>query len=180
MSKRTIEIPLTRGMVAIIDESDFRSVAQRKWRAQESSDRYMGKVTKRRYYAATTIKKKTILLHRFLLESDAAAVDHINGNTLDNRRANIRNSTVSHNISNQPAKSRSGFKGVYLVRSRWKSYIHFQNRRINVGSFSTAQEAVVAYDAALIRLRGDFACTNSSQPPAQQGSGQMPAGGLFV
>jgi hypothetical protein len=57
----------------------------------------------------------------------------------------------------------SGFKGVSFYRQtgRWQAYIRHGGRRLHLGMFATAEDAAAAYDAAAIRLKGEFARTNA-------------------
>jgi hypothetical protein len=87
-------------------------------------------------------------------------IDHINGNTTDNRIVNLREATHSQNLSNVPAwgTNTSGFKGVSWCRKRgrWKAQIRFQNKRKTIGLFETKQEAFASYCAAGRSLHGPF------------------------
>lgn len=63
-------------------------------------------------YARATINKKRYYIHRFLIPN-AKIVDHINGNTLDNRRENLREASFQQNIANSFKKpGLSIYKGV--------------------------------------------------------------------
>lgn len=92
-------------------------------------------------------------------------VDHRNGNRLDNRIANLRDATRSQNCANMGLASHntSGFNGVSFYRQtgRWQAYIRHGGRRLHLGMFATAEDAAAAYDAAAIRLKGEFARTNA-------------------
>lgn len=81
------EIQLSRGMVALVDEADFAAVNTSRWSFQPN--RRIG-------YAIRGVrdsdgKYRSQLMHRFIMDAPAGEfVDHINGNGLDNRRANLR------------------------------------------------------------------------------------------
>lgn len=101
----TIEIPLTKGYVCLVDECDKAIATGLKWSAQETS---WGT------YAKGWLAGKNVYLHRLILQvtDRNLFVDHISGNTLDNRRCNLRvvdKRTSSYNRG--PAKGRR-FKGV--------------------------------------------------------------------
>ena len=94
----------------------------------------------------------------------APQVDHVNGDGLDNRRANLRPASTAQNARNRsrPSTNRSGFKGVSWVRDRghWRAGIKVDGRSLNLGSFADPVEAAKAYDEAARRLHGKFARPN--------------------
>lgn len=95
-------------------------------------------------------------------------VDHVNGDTLDNRRDNLRLATNSENQFNRdlPAHNSTGYKGVYRntagSRKPWQAAITVNRRKIYLGSYTTPQDAARAYDAAARQLAGQFARGNFS------------------
>lgn len=119
-------------------------------------------------YIARYERRSTILLHRVIgsrivdrpLRRDEQ-IDHINGNTMDNRRSNLRIATHAENVRNRLAQrnNKSGYKGVYFhARSqRWRATIQHEGKRHYLGSFDTAELASAAYTAAADRLYGAFA-----------------------
>jgi hypothetical protein len=89
-------------------------------------------------------------------------IDHKNRNPADNRIANLRQCSHAQNARNVVRRrNRSGFKGIYRPRSRWRAEITVNGTRIHLGVYSTPQEAADAYDAAARLHHGEFARTNA-------------------
>lgn len=149
----TKELPLSQGKTAIVDDGDFELVNQAKWYA---------KLEHRVYYA---MNRRLGFLHRFILNAPSdKQVDHINGDGLDNRRANLRLASGSQNQHNSKIRSdnSSGYKGVYWDKGlkQWRAQIKSNNQFTTLGHFSDAKDAARAYDAAAIKYHGEFARLN--------------------
>lgn len=86
-------------------------------------------------------------------------VDHINCNRADNRPCNLRDATVSENARNGRVHcdNISGIKGVTRHRKRYIAQIYVDGHQIRLGSFSTAEEAGMAYADAAQKYFGEFA-----------------------
>lgn len=161
----TVTIPLTQGKVAVIDDADAAQVATHHWWAVRHGSRY---------YAATKVRlpsgqRRVLQMQRFLLLPRVGIeVDHINGDSLDNRRANLRLATRAQNKINAgpPANNRSGFKGVSQRRPylRWRAEIRYERRLIFLGYFASPEAAARAYDAKARELHGPFARLNFPEP----------------
>jgi len=150
------QIPLTQGKFALVDDEDFEFINRRKWHILK------GKNT---CYAITTkgIFPKAILMHRLILEaSPEMQVDHIDGNGLNNTRANLRLCESRENQRNHRLYSTSttGFKGVSAFRKKFKANIGFDNKQIFIGLFETPEEAARAYDKLALEYFGEFASLN--------------------
>lgn len=157
----TVEIPLSRGFVAIVDATDAESVQQHKWSAQPTSATVYAQRSIRRPDGGWTTQR----LHQFL--TGFAVTDHRNGNGLDNRRANLREATQGQNVFNQRRRrGASGFKGVtYWKRdSMWKAQISCAGTNRHLGYYATALDAAIAYDTAARELHGEFATLNFPKP----------------
>lgn len=157
-----IEIPLTQGKVALIDDEDFELVSQYTWCAKK------GRIS---YYAYTNIRinKKNISLpmHRLILGlkyGDPQQVDHHNHDTLNNRKYNIRICNHSQNQANRIAQKTgtSKFKGVYWYKrtKKWMARIWVSGIHIFLGYHITENDAALAYDKAAKKYFGEFAHLN--------------------
>jgi hypothetical protein len=89
-------------------------------------------------------------------------IDHINGDKTNNQICNLREATTIENCRNTGAKSTntSGFKGVFYIKQRakrpWQASVCIKGKMIYLGSFSTAEEASLAYEAAAKERFGVF------------------------
>nr|WP_314586609.1 HNH endonuclease [uncultured Pseudomonas sp.] len=103
-------------------------------------------------------------LHRRIMQCpEGMVVDHINGDGLDNRRANLRICLQRQNLMNRRihCNNRSGFKGVYHDPSctlrPWRAEIRANGKKVRLGFFADPEDAHKAYLNAAARLHGDFA-----------------------
>lgn len=143
------------GATFIVDATDAELVGEFKWNARRSANG--------RLY----VQGRQGQLSRWLLNAPPGMhVDHRNGNTLDNRRCNLRICTPSQNQWNRkrsPGATR--LKGVARIGdpravSKWRATIQKHGVRHTIGMFRTSLEAALAYDAAAVRLFGDYASPN--------------------
>lgn len=159
------EIPLrNRRLVTLVDDDIYELFGHLTWGAY-------GGPRDRTLYARHKMlwcgRYLTFSLHREILgAAPGVEVDHINGDGLDNRRANLRLSSRQGNNCNKPAykNNKSGYKGVSLCRrdGGWRAQIQVDGRVRNLGTFKTPEDAHVAYCAASIRLHGDFSRVDDS------------------
>ena len=106
---------------------------------------------------------ENVLLHRFLMNASIGnEVDHINGDTSDNRRINLRLCTHGENCKNIQVSGR-GFKGCYWhgQRKKWAAQIVSNGKHYFLGLFDKKEDAIFAYDHASIGLHGEFSRPNA-------------------
>lgn len=85
-------------------------------------------------------------------------VDHRSGDTMDNRRSNLRICTQKENLRNRRnTRGRELPKGVTSMRGRFRARIDVDNRPIELGAFDTVEEAHAAYREAAKLYHGEFA-----------------------
>ena len=110
MKRINISTEMYPNTFAIVDDSDFNFLNHWKWAATPNSSGI-----KMRAYRSWSDQATPRLMHRFLLSPpDEMDVDHRNGDTLDNRRENLRICTHLENGQNQMKHktNTSGYKGV--------------------------------------------------------------------
>lgn len=156
-SPHVVAIPLTKGLVCLVDALDVPGLQGLVWSATESRPGL--------FYARCG--STLVYMHRFLLGATGSVeVDHRNGNTLDNRRRNLRLATHQQNARNAgpPSHNTSGYKGVHfqsrLKSKPWEAYIRYDGKRHFLGYFASAIEAAEAYDQAARAHHGEFARLN--------------------
>jgi hypothetical protein len=103
---------------------------------------------------------KRYLLHRFIMDCpDDMVVDHINHNTLDNRKCNLRVCTQSENLRNQIGTNKY-YKGVYKSGNMFNARIKLNGKNVNLGLFDSEVDAAKAYNQAALEYHGEFALLN--------------------
>jgi hypothetical protein len=95
-------------------------------------------------------------------------IDHVNRNTLDNQRANLRAASRSQNGANSKKRVFRGqiatsiYKGVswYKRQKKWIASIREDDKLRFLGYYSSEEDAARAYDTAATRIHGEFARLN--------------------
>ena len=119
-------------------------------------------------YPTTYYNKTQKAFHQLAMGTEEGVyVDHINGNTLDNRRCNLRLATALDNARNKVILpyNTTGYKGVSSYHKQrktrpFRAQISIKRKRIHLGYFDTPEEAASAYDEAARFYFGEFACVN--------------------
>lgn len=153
------------GYNTFIDDEDYEKVTRYTWYINRKEEKLKNKI-----YYECKIKdctgRHTIRLHRIIMNlqtGDGKIVDHINGDTLDNRKSNLRICTNKENVRNQKKsrKNTSGYKGVSFNKRdrKYQAHIRVDGRKKGLGYYNTAQEAHAAYCEASKKYHGEFGRT---------------------
>lgn len=147
-------IPLTRLLNALVDADMFEYLSQWNWHSHGQEIQL---------YAARVEMPVRILylMHREVITvPDGMVCDHINGNTLDNRRCNLRAVTQMQNVwnSQRDRDSQQPYKGVFRRKDtdKWRACITINKVRFRLGQYDTAEEAKAVYDAKAIEHFGEY------------------------
>jgi hypothetical protein len=167
----------------LVDEEDYQLVSQYRWNLTRTRHRQRDGGGER-FYVNTTIPrpdkprylytypngkqrtymaKDTLSIHRLIMNPEKGqVVDHINGNTFDNRKHNLRCCSYEQNSANSigKRKSKSKYKGVSINPWGHTSYIKKDGKTINLGTYATEEEAARAYDIASLEMHGEFSYIN--------------------
>lgn len=147
--------------MALVDDEDFAAVSKFKWSAgQGNGGVYATRMAKVSVNGVR--KQKQFSIHRMLMgDPEGKQVDHINHDTLDCRRANLRVATCSQNQLNRKGRQKNnttGFRGVIWRKDRSKFIARIKVGGVlkHIGSFSSADAAHIAWRKASKNLCGEF------------------------
>lgn len=135
---------LTQGQTALYDAADAHLIEQHKWQAWWNS-KTKSFYARRMYWDKTAKTYRTEFMARLIMgleRGDERQVDHINHNTLDNRRQNLR--IVTNKQNNQNRRNVKGYTWDKFNK-RWKARIVVDGKPIHLGQFTTEHEAHQAY-----------------------------------
>ena len=156
-----MEINLTQGKVALVNDEDYEEINRYKWYAVKKPHSFYAVRMSPRIQG----ERDTVWMHRAILGIGGGLdVDHIDRDGLNNTRENLRVATRSQNRANLISKCGSSkYKGVYWRNrgNRWEAQIGFNGDRLFLGSFSDEADAALRYNEAAIQLFGEFARINA-------------------
>lgn len=157
---KIIKLVNNRGQVKV-DNDDYEKLIKYRWYI-------MGK--KRNYVIASimqNMKRRNICMHRLILNclDEKCIVDHINGDTFDNRKINLRKCNDSENQYNtHKIRGKIKYKGVdYYKQNKnnpYRAKITINKKQIYLGNYDNPIDAAKAYDKAAIKYLGEFAKPN--------------------
>lgn len=107
-----------------------------------------------------------VYLNRWILNQSQhnrqIVVDHINHNTLDNRKENMRITYIANNNRNKNGRNKnnkSGYRNVFWdsSKSKWSVHLCKDYHNIHVGDYDDVDEAGKAAEEARQKYYGEFA-----------------------
>ncbi len=145
----SVSIPLTRNRFARIDGEDLEMVSKHSWHVSHG-------------YVVSEVSGIEIRLHNLVHPPPVGFFnDHVHGDTLDNRKSELRTCTHQQNCFNRKRSTAntSGHKGVSWnkVRRKWSAHIKAGGKISILGYFNDKNDAANAYKEAAQRLFGEFA-----------------------
>jgi len=172
-----------KGFTVLFDDDDTDSITSKSWHVLKNHGK------RDQIYIRHTINyvkdgKRTcysLHMHRMVMNAKPGQmVDHINGNTLDNRKCNLRFATRHENARNQKMLSRNktGYKGVSWseFHKKYRAYIAVNGKNIALGMFDDPKNAHEAYCEALKKLK-----YKNGEPDKSSGFDHVTdAGGYYI
>jgi hypothetical protein len=152
-------IPLTFGLHAIVDDSDFGWLSNYSWFARWSNGCWYA-------VRSETINGKytNFYMHREIISARPGfETHHKNNNGLDNQRYNLVECTTLQNAWGKRklrANKTIPFRGVTAKRNKFRARIVVMGSELNLGVFATPEDAANAYDQAALTHFGEFASVN--------------------
>ena len=149
------EIQLSQQLTAVVDDEDYAELMKHRWCVRRGNGGFWVAIRNSNGYDPKEGPRQ-YQMHREIMKAPRGVeVDHINGDTLDNRRANLRLATRSQNLANRRAFSNTGYKGV----TRYKNDpTRFTLQFAKV--YTSAEEAAQMYDKITRLVNGEFARVN--------------------
>ena len=149
-----------KGYNVLVDDEDYEKFRKYSYHIQYNS------ALEGRYYFIRVIRisgiyKESRALHRDVMgctKGDGVVIDHIDGNTLNCCKSNLRKCSTAENSQNRRINhnNTSNVKGVYLHEGKWRVRIQANKIRYFIGDFYTLEEAKVAYEDASKKYHGKF------------------------
>lgn len=158
-----MKLQISKGMSTLIDIETYDMLKQKnllKWNAQ--------KVGNRHYVSRVINGNQKIYLHRLIMDVPRGmVVDHIDGDSLNNIKENLRVCYARDNNRNQKLQKHKllndyPFKGIVKTKAgrAWTAQIGFSGLHVQLGSFERAMDAARVYDIVAVLLFGEYAKPN--------------------
>ena len=154
---KTAYVKLTQDQVAIIDAEDLEKISTHRWCALWGPNR-------KSYVAATNVYESgkrvgLMYMHRLIMDAKKGeVVDHINGDSLLDKKNNLRICTPAENARNLPKSSRntSGTKGIIKRNGKWIASIRMDGKVKHIGSYDFYEDALSARKDYEQKCYGEF------------------------
>lgn len=148
-------IPLTQGKFAKVSDRDYVVLSKYNWFAGYNAKRNV-------FVAQRNDKTKTMYMHSVINKTPAGFdTDHIDGDTLNNQRSNLRTTSRGENMMNRKINKNNvaGFKGVSYkkLNKKWTAQIQVNKKKVYLGLFDKKEDAYKSYCEACYKYHGKFA-----------------------
>lgn len=145
MKELIINSPTYGKYTFLISEKDWKKVTKINWSLSYFSETHV--------YAMARVNNKTIRLHQYILNTNGykgLVVDHINGNTLDNRRENLQIVTSKQNVRKKrlSKKTKTGLYNVYHNQDVQNKHYRVKIGNIHIGRYNSIVDAKRAANLA--------------------------------
>jgi hypothetical protein len=153
-------IKLNKGYESIIDDELHEELSTVKW--------FYNKPNR-------VLSNKFGFMHRYIMKDEIKIysnetgipinkiqIDHINRNSLDNRKCNLRICNNQFNNFNKEKyiTNNTGFKGVMKFKGKYVAQISYFGKNKRIGTYDKVEEAAIAYDVFALTYNPEFAFTN--------------------
>jgi hypothetical protein len=161
-----------KGYDVMLDDEDVEKISGHTWGVNKWAEMHYGL----KYFTRTTriydmhhkvTGYHVLRMHRYLMgeEDRNVLIDHIDGNTLNCQKSNLRRCTHTENCRNTKLNknSTSGYKGVrwHKKGKKWEAHITVQRRFISLGLYDNIIDAALVYNKKASELFGEFARLNN-------------------
>jgi hypothetical protein len=150
-------ISLTKGQIALVDDEDFEYLNKFRWQAQYCIDTDSFYAKRGDY---STGKNITVRMSRYIMNTPKNMLcDHVNHNTLDNRKENLRNVTKSQNMINRRKQvgTKTGITGIGVANKKYYAHIRFNGDRVFGKNHSNIEDAIKDRKRLEVVYFGDYA-----------------------
>ncbi|MCH9739501.1 MAG: HNH endonuclease [Epsilonproteobacteria bacterium] len=140
----------------LVDDDTYEWASKHKWKVDIQG------YVKRNTWDGKNKKYNVVILSRKIMNApDDKEVDHINLNTFDNRRENLRLCTHKENCFNREKHSgKNKYRGVYLLKRKSGDRWIVKVGKEYLGIFFDIKKAVLAYNKKAVEKYGVFARIN--------------------
>ena len=153
------EIAVRKSGVVMVDDEDYEYVNQFCWYSDSFHYVFLTKGKEDNF--------RRVKMHREIMNlHDDMVIDHINRDTFDNRKSNLRICTILENNNNKGniSKNKDKLKGAYKAnygKNKWYSTLCFNKQHIWLGTFNSELEAHNAYVQA--KKEHNIICKETSE-----------------
>lgn len=144
-----MELMLCGGVTCLIDDEDWDRIKAYKWCRHA-----------KKKYAGARVEDRMVLMHRMIMNAPkGVAVDHINHDTFDNRKMNLRICTQAENMWNAKHRgSNTKIRGIHFRKKvgNYQVDITSNGKRLYLGVYSNLEDAITVRKEAEIKYHGEY------------------------